>query len=171
MKKIFIGVFFSTLFLFSTFIFASEAAAAPNPVDQEIIDAYNALDSSEAEANLESAGFSTLAKSINSHTYGDYFTTSRWITRDGVVSLHILARPLLYETNGNVRMAHANRAFSLLKSKHSSDSRWKNTTSLSVQFHCHVLGAAAVKTQWNIEPYRTTTSLTTTMRHGCNPPN
>lgn len=171
MKNLFVGALFSILFLFSAFTFTSEAAAAPNPVDQEIIDAYNALDSIETGASLETPEFSTLAKSINSHTYSDYFITSRWISRNGEIALHMLVKPLLYETNGNIRMAHANRAFYLLKNRHSSDSRWRNTTSMEVQFHCHVLGAAAVKTDWNIEPHRTTTNLAVTMAYRCNPPN
>ncbi|ASI36907.1 hypothetical protein A0126_19060 (plasmid) [Exiguobacterium sp. N4-1P] len=111
------------------------------------------------------------AGSLDSYKYSDYFDSVSWITRDGVVSLsiHPDKKSPLITSNGNIKMAHAGHAFSLLKAKWSSSSKWKNTSAMSAQFHCHVLGAGKAKTPWNLEPHRTTTSLPATMAKACNP--
>lgn len=117
------------------------------------------------------SGKTYAAKSIDSYTYSDYFSSVSWITRDGVISLSVTPKtntPLI-TANGNIKMAHAHRSYSLLKSKWSSSSKWKNSGAMEAQYHCHVMGAGKYKTPWNLEPHRTETSLTKTIAKACNP--
>lgn len=91
--------------------------------------------------------------------YSDYFNSSSWITRDGMISLSISPKTNspLRTTQGNIQMGHANRAFDIISQRHSSDSQWKNNIPMSHQFHCHVQFAGS-KPAWNLEPHRTSTN-------------
>lgn len=114
----------------------------------------------------------TNTASASADSFSDYFTSSKWITRDGVVSLSVTPKssgPLIKAPNGNARMVAASKAWTILYNKHKGSSNWKNTASMKAQFECHVTMAQSFKTPWNLEPHRTTTSLTETIKKGCNP--
>lgn len=129
---------------------------------------YDAASASKADVNA----YYVALKGINDETFNDYFKSVRWITRDGVVSLSIQPAYLLTRAanpNGNVLMARASHAFSLLEDRFSGDYRWDHTDSMEAQFHCHVLLAGDFKTPWNIEPFRTESDLVKVMAAKCNP--
>lgn len=92
-------------------------------------------------------------------TYDDYFTSVRWITRDGIVSLSATPNPKMFDfsgpAQGNIAMARAFHSFKLLEDKFNSDYRWKNRASMSAQYHCHFMFAGISKIPWNLEPHRT----------------
>ncbi|MEH6996273.1 DUF2599 domain-containing protein, partial [Neobacillus drentensis] len=116
---------------------------------------------------------STYQTITKNYTFSDYFSKVEWITRDGVVSLSIYPKSILTKAyaNPNTTLMLASKSFDLLKAKYSSDTRWKNTTPMRLQYDCHVLAARGIKTPWNIEPHRTTTSVTKVIQSACNPKN
>lgn len=110
--------------------------------------------------------------SSNKNTLSYYVSKSSWITRSGTVSLSVHPKTTLTKTrSGNESLAVASKSFDLLRKKHGSNSRWKNTNSMRAQWDCHVLLARDMKTPWNLEPHRTTTSLPKTIKAACNPRN
>lgn len=98
------------------------------------------------------------AKASNPYSY--YFSKGSWITRSGKVSLSLTPKAAwvrIARTNSNPNASNALRVDSWRKvlSKYSSNSRWKNTTSMKSQYDCHINWAGMIKVPWNIEPWRT----------------
>ena len=74
----------------------------------------------------------------------------------------------LRTTSGNELLGHALKAYSLVSNKFSGDRRWKNSTGMSHQFHCHA-HFARDKEFWNLEPHRTSTNYAEYIANSCNP--
>lgn len=105
--------------------------------------------------------------------YSHYFKTqTTWLTRSNGITLSVHYKPdamFISTDNANVMAANAANAFDVLKNRHSTQTPWKNTASMSAQFHCHVLTVGKLKNPWNLEPWRTETNLIKTIAKGCNP--
>lgn len=85
-------------------------------------------------------------------TYYSYFSNSKWIDRNGLISLSI------YPINLAWPSSQIETAWQFIVSEHNSHRNWKNESSLRKQFWCHVNFAGSMKTPWNIEPSKTSTN-------------
>lgn len=103
--------------------------------------------------------------------YSTYFNSTKWITRDGKVSLSINFKPNgMYPSSlPNANAATAENAWKVLYNRHKNDSKWKNTSSMYNQFICHAATIGKRKNPWNIEPYRKDVGMSATILKGCNP--
>ena len=103
--------------------------------------------------------------------YSKYFNSSKWITRNGVVSLSINFKGSALYPNDlpAANYAVAKTAFQELYKKHKSSSKWKHTASMEAQFLCHHMTIGKLKNPWNLEPHRTETDLGKVIAKGCNP--
>ncbi|WP_368504290.1 DUF2599 domain-containing protein [Alkalihalophilus sp. As8PL] len=121
---------------------------------------------------VEEPSEKSLIQPFSNNTLSYYVSSTRWINRNGQISLSSQPKSTLTShRNGNEALYHSATSFNLLRQKHGRDSQWRNTNSMRVQWDCHVLMARSLKTPWNIEPHRTTTDLKYTMQKFCNPPN
>lgn len=98
------------------------------------------------------------AQALNPYSY--YFSRGVWITRSGDISLSLTptaqwVRIARSSSNPNVRNALWVDSWRKVVSRHSSNSRWKNTTSMKSQYDCHINWAGMMKVPWSIEPWRT----------------
>lgn len=107
-----------------------------------------------------------------SYSYSDYFKSGKWITRDGLVSLSLDPKKLVYQnfSNPNVYAAIGVDSWNKVLNKHSSHSNWKNTKQMKNQYDCHRQYAQGLKTPWNLEPARPLVSYAETVRYACNNP-
>lgn len=112
-----------------------------------------------------------LAKAISDYSHSDYFSSVKWITRDGKVSLSITPKAILTKNlpSGNGGAAHIGNAWNKLLPKHKNDKNWKNTNGMLDQYLCHAQWASGMKTPWNIEPWRPDVSYAATVAKACNP--
>lgn len=107
-----------------------------------------------------------------SYSYSDYFSSGKWITRDGLISLSLSPKKLVYErhSNPNLHAAIGVDSWNKVVNKHSSSSNWKNTAQMKNQYICHRDYAQGFKTPWNLEPARPLVSYAETVKHACNNP-
>ncbi|MBC2189631.1 DUF2599 domain-containing protein [Listeria booriae] len=112
---------------------------------------------------LSIGGGSTVeAAYLKSYSY--YFSSSKWITRNGQVSLSITPKNPLKSgvfVSSTQRNAIINDSFARLKQKHGGSKNWKNESSLKKQYMCHIDHAKGFKVPWNIEPAKKSTSSVT----------
>lgn len=103
-------------------------------------------------------------------SFGTYFSSGKWITRDGIVSLSLTHKPYLTSAS-DVGEAGVKKkdSWSKVKTRFSSSVNWKNTAGLEKQFNCH-FDFAKFKNPWNIEPARPNTSYAHHVAKACNPP-
>lgn len=105
--------------------------------------------------------------------YDHYFKmATTWISRNGEISLSCYYKEdgmFLRGSNMNAQAANVANAFRLLKEKHQISPHWDNTASMEAQFHCHAATIGKLKYPWNIEPWRTESSLPIVIIKGCNP--
>lgn len=160
--------------------------------DEEIIELlklYHQSENDEKEPQITSEDIREFKEHYNSYSsnsysdsllrvsfpgyYSYYYTTkTTWLTRsDGItLSVHYIPEHMyIGGNNPNVQAANAANAFDVLTNRHIFDHYWKNTKSMSAQFHCHVVTIGALKNPWNLEPWRTETDLFKTMLKSCNP--
>ncbi len=104
------------------------------------------------------------------YKFSDFFYSSGWINRNGEISLSIEVNK-----NGNGWYIPSSStdildtSWSLLYYKHSGDQYWYNVQGLFHQYDCHYSFVWAIKTQWNIEPWRPNVGYSATVQAGCNP--
>jgi Protein of unknown function (DUF2599) len=128
-------------------------------------------DDNTLEYTLESDGLSeptTMLVTLAATSYSSYFSSGKWITRDGKISLSLTHKPYLLSGSTNDKMFKLSDSWNKVVAKHKSSSHWKNQTSLYNQYACHY-GYAPYKNPWNIEPWRPNVGLTKTIAKGCNP--
>lgn len=101
-------------------------------------------------------------------TFSSCFDSGKWITRNGVVSLSL-------KPNSTLRMSMVTGSSSMkqysweaVKAKFSGSSKWKNTSSMKMQYECHWYLAIA-KSEFNLEPSRGSTNWANMIAHACNP--
>lgn len=98
-----------------------------------------------------------------------YFDKIEWINRNGVVSLSIYPSSLFMSfTQNTLYYAAISESWGIIQRNYSSNSKWKNTKSMEMQYRCHAM-YAQFKTPWNIEPHRTETNFNKVVAAGCNP--
>lgn len=142
-----------------------------NPGDEDAIYAVytdEVMEQYKKDQGLEN----DLIKAVASKGFSYYYNSSKWINRDGMISLSI--DPKAAAWTGSSVAGNAFKVkdrFDVLTKKHSGDSQWKNPASLKLQLTCHADLAKSVKTPWNIEPHRTTTDVNYMYANGCNPEN
>lgn len=102
--------------------------------------------------------------------FSQYYSSSKWITRNGKVSLSLQPKKPAYQEPPGMAGAHLQKyRWEVVKNKHSKDSKWKNTASMKAQLNCHADYPKKFKTPWNIEPWRTETNYHKVVLKGCNP--
>lgn len=106
---------------------------------------------------------------IASFTYEDYFNSSNWIERDGLLSLSIHPKPLLWESGIFDWTSIRNDSWEKLLEKHINDSEFSNQNGMKNQYYCHFDFAKGNKIPWNIEPSRPDVGYLKTVLKACNP--
>lgn len=109
---------------------------------------------------------------VKSKGFSAYYKSSKWINRDGMISLSIVPKANAWTGStvaGNV-FKQKDR-WDVLVKKHSGSKNWKNSAALKAQLNCHADLAKSMKSPWNIEPHRTTTNYAKVLKKFCNPPN
>src|SRR6478752_5483477 len=102
--------------------------------------------------------------------YSTYFSSGKWITRDGVVSLSLTHKPYLFGGTTNERSLKRSDSWNKVKAVHSGNSKWKNTSGLYDQYACHLGTIGSRKNTYNLEPARPDVSYAETLRYACNVP-
>lgn len=128
-------------------------------------------DDNTLEYNLESDGLSeptTMLVTLTATSYSSYFSSGKWITRDGLISLSLTHKPYLLSGSTNDRMFKQADSWNKVVAKHRSNSRWRNQNSLYNQYICHY-GYVTYKNPWNLEPSRPDVGLVKTIAKRCNP--
>ena len=99
-----------------------------------------------------------------------YFDSIKWINRDGMISLSIKPSKDFRNlpVDSSKRSALLEESWQIILRNYSSDSKWKNTTSMKGQYICHASYANS-KSAWNIEPDRTETNFKNISSKLCNP--
>ncbi|CDO03088.1 hypothetical protein BN988_01588 [Oceanobacillus picturae] len=102
--------------------------------------------------------------------FSQYYSSSKWITRSGVVSLSLQPKKPAYDEPPGMAGAHLLKyRWKVVYDKHKNSSKWKNTASMKAQLNCHADYPKKFKTPWNIEPHRTETNYHKVVAKGCNP--
>jgi len=102
--------------------------------------------------------------------YSTYFSSGKWITRDGLVSLSLTHKPYLFSGTTNERSLKRSDSWNKVKAVHSGNSKWKNTSGLYDQYACHLGTIGSRKNPYNLEPARPDVSYAETIGWACNPP-
>lgn len=101
-------------------------------------------------------------------TFGSCFSSGKWITRNGVVSLSLKPRSSLRRAMLQGSSSMKNYSWQTVYNKFHSSSKWKNTTSMKNQYYCHWY-FAMYKSNFNLEPSRKTVSWAKMIKKMCNP--
>lgn len=128
-------------------------------------------DENTLEYTLESDGLSeptTMSVTLAATSYSSYFSSGKWITRSGKISLSLTHKPYLLSGSTNDKMLKLSDSWNKVVAKHKSSKHWKNQTSLYNQYACHY-GYAPFKNPWNIEPWRPNVGIAKTIAKRCNP--
>lgn len=106
---------------------------------------------------------------IASYSYDDYFYSSDWIKRDGIISLSIFPKPLLWESGIFEWTSIRKDSWQKLLDRHINDDEFYNQNGMKDQYNCHFDFAKGSKIPWNIEPSRPDVGYIETVLNGCNP--
>lgn len=103
--------------------------------------------------------------------FSEYYTSSsKWIVRNGVISLSLYPKKPAYDTPPGMAQAHLQKyRWSVVYDKYKNSPNWKNTASMKAQLECHANIPKNSKTPWNLEPHRTETNYWKVVQKGCNP--
>lgn len=131
---------------------------------------FAVYDNSEIEKYEETLPAMFTIMSSKPTKFSDYYSSSKWITRSGKVSLSLQPKKPAYADSPPIVVAHLKKyRWKVVYDKHHKDSKWKNTASMKAQLHCHADFPKGLKTPWNIEPWRTETNYAKVVAAGCNP--
>jgi len=142
-----------------------------NKNDVEITDA-KIINGDTIQLRIESEDLTssvTLATTLAATSYSSYFSSGKWITRSGVVSLSLTHKSYLHSGSTNDRILKLADSWNKVVKKHSDDKKWKNKAGLEDQYACHYNTISAAKNPWNIEPSRPNVGYAKTVLKACNP--
>lgn len=106
---------------------------------------------------------------ISSKGFSYYYKTSKWITRNKIVSLSVDPKANAWTGSSIAGNAFKQKdRFDVLAKKHSSSSKWKNPSSLKAQLNCHADLAKSIKTPWNLEPHYPNVNYALLLKNRCN---